>query len=132
MTQAFTRKQIFPRQKVKCSAPKDDKTMASVKKPKTETIASDDEISLYKDICRIFKDIKGDKLRSTRLISHLCSDPKKPWATFNDGKPLNAWQLNRMLKPFGIHSKGFWFKKLKKSCKGFLKAWFSEKITRPN
>jgi hypothetical protein len=80
---------------------------------------------LLTDIIAIMKENHRSKMRSKQLLVHLCSDPKKPWATCGrGGKNLNFRQLSALLQEFGIHSKDMRFNK--KSFKGYQKEWFVE------
>ena len=61
---------------------------------------------LLADIKAVFEREKDTRIRTTDLLSALVHDDSEaPWATYNRGKPLTARQLNRMLEPYGIHSK---------------------------
>jgi len=59
-------------------------------------------IELLSDIREIFVD--RDKVSSADLITLLCSDEERPWATFNRGKPITPRQVARRLREYGIHS----------------------------
>ena len=94
-------------------------TAIGVKKP--STIGK----RLLTDIIAIMKENRRSKMRSKQLLVHLCSDPKKGWATCGrGGKNLNFRQLSALLQEFGIHSKDMRFNK--KSYKGYQKEWFVE------
>jgi putative DNA primase/helicase len=45
------------------------------------------------------------RIWSVDLLGYLCDDEERPWATWNRGKPLNASQLAKLLKPYGIASR---------------------------
>ncbi len=84
---------------------------------------------LLKDIIAIFKAKNSYKMRSKRLLAHLCSDAKKPWATFCRGcRNLNYRQLSALLREFGIRSKDMRFKN--RSYKGYQKEWFVDAVRR--
>jgi hypothetical protein len=59
-------------------------------------------IELLSDIREIYVD--RDKVSSAELIGLLCNDEEKPWATFNQGKPITPRQVAKRLKEYGIHS----------------------------
>lgn len=59
---------------------------------------------LLEDIQEIF-DVRGViKIASYELVTALCEDTEKSWATYNRGKPLSPRQLSNMLKGYGIVS----------------------------
>jgi putative DNA primase/helicase len=59
-------------------------------------------IELLSDIREIFAD--RDKVSTADLITLLCSDEERPWATFNRGKPITPRQVAKRLREYGIHS----------------------------
>lgn len=65
---------------------------------------------LLKEVMKVFKQQKCDKLRTRDLIAHLCSDPSKQWATYNKGNPITARQLGGGLRPFGITSHDLYYR----------------------
>jgi hypothetical protein len=78
---------------------------------------------LLSDIIEIMRHKNRSKMRSKHLLVHLCSNPKKPWATFcRGGRNLNFRQLSALLREFGICSKDMRFNS--KSFKGFQMEWF--------
>ena len=78
---------------------------------------------LLSDIIEIMKHKNRSKMRSKHLLVHLCSNPKKPWATYcRGGRNLNFRQLSALLREFGICSKDMRFNS--KSFKGFQMEWF--------
>lgn len=60
---------------------------------------------LLADIQHVFESKRVDKISTADLIAALCSDGESAWAAYNKGKQLNARQLARLLKPYGIASK---------------------------
>jgi putative DNA primase/helicase len=60
-------------------------------------------IELLSDIREIFVD--RDKVSSAELIGLLCDDEEKPWATFNQGKPITPRQVAKHLREYGIYSR---------------------------
>ena len=75
--------------------------------------AEDDELSLGErlltDILHAFKDKGVDRLATHQILSCLCSDDEKPWASWNRGKSITAFQLSKLLKIFKISSKSIRF-----------------------
>lgn len=61
---------------------------------------------LLADIKAVFEERAIDRISSENLISALCSDPERPWATYFNGKPMTAKQLAGKLRGYGIKSKG--------------------------
>lgn len=60
---------------------------------------------LLADIRDVF-DSKGmDRITTTELIDSLIENEESPWATYNRGNPINARQLGKRLKEYGIASK---------------------------
>lgn len=66
---------------------------------------------LLSDMHQIFISTGISKLKTVRLLSILCADSSKRWATFCNGKMLNARTLTTLLKEFGLHSKDIRFNK---------------------
>jgi putative DNA primase/helicase len=60
---------------------------------------------LLADIQEIFDTKQVIKISTTELISALCDDTEKSWATYNRGKSLSPRQLSNKLKDYGITSK---------------------------
>lgn len=60
---------------------------------------------LLADIQEIFETKKVIKITTSELITALCEDPEKSWATYNRGKQLTPRQLSNKLKDYGIASK---------------------------
>jgi len=61
-------------------------------------------IELLKDIYDVIEATQADRISSVNLITALCADVEKPWATFNRGMPISPRQVANQLKAFGIHS----------------------------
>jgi Protein of unknown function (DUF3631) len=59
-------------------------------------------IELLKDVRLAFKD--DDVIRSIDLVTALATDPERPWAEYNKGKPISQRQVARLLGAFGIIS----------------------------
>ena len=60
---------------------------------------------LLADIEEIIDTKKVNKITTSELITALCEDTEKSWATYNRGKPLSPRQLSSKLKDYGITSK---------------------------
>jgi hypothetical protein len=59
---------------------------------------------LLADIRRIFEDRKTDRLPTKELLAALNAKEDRPWHDFREeGFPLGAKELARLLKVFGIH-----------------------------
>jgi putative DNA primase/helicase len=67
----------------------------------TDMEESTDSIELLRDLKQIIEQSSSIHISSTDLISNLKGMEHRPWSTFGkDG--LNAYQLSKKLKPFGI------------------------------
>lgn len=64
---------------------------------------------LLADIQEIFETKAVLKITTSELITALCEDTEKSWATYNRGKPLSPRQLSSKLKDYGIASKDLRF-----------------------
>ena len=60
---------------------------------------------LLSDIKKVFEYKLTDRISTTELITALCKDEEKPWATYNRGKQLSSRQLSKQLSEYGIASK---------------------------
>ncbi len=60
---------------------------------------------LLLDIQEMFDTKQVTRITTADLITALCGDDEKPWATYNRGKPMNPRQLARKLDGYGIKSK---------------------------
>ena len=81
---------------------------------------------LLSDIHSVFLSMDVDKLRTVRLLPSLCADSFKPWATFRNGKELDARTLNAILHmEFCLHSKDIRFSK-RRVFKGFQRKTIDE------
>ncbi len=61
-------------------------------------------VALLKDIREIFQVKAIDRITSADLITYLCEDEEKPWATLNRGKSITPSWLAKKLKRFSIVS----------------------------
>jgi ribosomal protein L7Ae-like RNA K-turn-binding protein len=81
---------------------------------------------LLSDIHQVFLSMDVEKLRTVRLIPLLCTDSSMHWATFRNGKELNARTLNTILRnEFCLHSKDIRFSK-RRVFKGFQRKTIDE------
>ncbi len=62
-------------------------------------------INLLKDIKEIFLFKGMSKIFSKDLLNFLLLDEEKPWATYNNGKPITQKQMANLLNSFDIRSK---------------------------
>jgi hypothetical protein len=60
-------------------------------------------VELLADIEKAFGD--DERLTTEDLLQRLVGDPERPWAHWSKGAPMNALQLARKLRPFGIKPK---------------------------
>ena len=84
---------------------------------------------LLADIQEIFETMQVIKVSTTELITALCEDTEKSWATYNRGKPLSPKQLSNKLKPYGITSKTIRTSSYE-TAKGFECEQFKDAFTR--
>lgn len=63
------------------------------------------EIELLAEIKNIFSRKDCKKISSADLITELCTDEERPWATFNQGHNITPRQLSNALGKYGIQSK---------------------------
>jgi hypothetical protein len=116
------------KRKLKAVASREKKVTAAgrnIRSSSKTTIASGSTTigkRLLADIIAIFKAKDMSKMRSKQLLTHLCADSKKPWATFCGGKKLHCHRLSALLKEFGIRSKDMRFNN--RSFKGYQLEWF--------
>src|SRR5262249_55506044 len=90
---------------------------------------SDDSLSieLLADVRTIF-DRLGDRVLSKTLASELASDPERPWAEWNHGKPISQKQLANLLRPFRIISETI--RLGEQRAKGYLRVHFEDAFSR--
>jgi len=61
-------------------------------------------IQLLFDIQEIYEPQRIDRFTTSELITALCKDDEKPWATYNRGRSITPRQVACRLKEFGIIS----------------------------
>jgi putative DNA primase/helicase len=80
--------------------------------------AADIEIELLADTKKVFDAGKLEEIATKSLISALCADEERPWATFAKvGKPITDRHLGKIfgeyniksedVYPHGVHAKGY-------------------------
>ena len=84
---------------------------------------------LLDDIAQAFNTISHDKISSAQLVELLCSEPERPWATFNNGRPIGYHQLASLLDEFDIKSDNVRFAS-GKVLKGYRHEWFLDAFAR--
>lgn len=83
---------------------------------------------LLADIKEVFELKKADRISTADLITALCDEDERPWATYNRGKPISPRQVSRRLVEYGISSSTI---RIGSSTpKGFLREWFDEAFSR--
>ena len=65
---------------------------------------------LLKDLSKIVKRKEELVVRTQDLITELCADLKKPWASYNRGSNISPNQLAKLLKLYGLKSQGVWLR----------------------
>ncbi|MGZ5050456.1 MAG: DUF3631 domain-containing protein [Methylobacter sp.] len=85
-------------------------------------------VELLSDIQEVFDTNKIDRIFTADLITALCDDDEKPWATYNRGKAISPRQVSSRLKGYGIESVNVRIGHEVK--KGFLKDQFKESFNR--
>jgi hypothetical protein len=85
-------------------------------------------VQLLADIREVFHQTETDRLPSDILVTHLIEIEASPWAEFNNGKPITANRLSRLLKPFKIQSRKLRFED--KTPWGYLRESFADAWSR--
>ncbi len=66
--------------------------------------AEEISVSLLRDLAVIFAETTDGFMATQDILEELHRLDERPWSTWKRGQPLNANNLARLLKPFGIHS----------------------------
>ena len=105
-------------------------TAASIKLSGTEEEEPTIGEQLLTDTLEAFNSLNGvaERLPTAELIIALCNDLEKPWATWNRGKNINAYQLSKRLKPFRIRPVDIRFSHGVR--KGYFQADFRDAVGR--
>lgn len=101
---------------------------AALKISGSESDAMSIGVELLHDIKEVFDDKGIAKISSADLITALCSDDEKPWATYNRGKQISPRQVSNKLTGYGIKSKDIRIGSIVK--KGFELEQFGESFYR--
>jgi len=83
---------------------------------------------LLADIREVFELRRVVKISTADLITALCDDDEKPWATYNRGKPITPRQVAKKLKEYNIASKTIRISY--DVSKGFERSQFEDAFTR--
>lgn len=83
---------------------------------------------LLADIKEIFERTKADRISTADLITALCFDDERPWATYNRGKPISPRQVSKRLNEYGIGSGTIRIGP--NTPKGFMRESFGEAFSR--
>lgn len=87
-------------------------------------------VEILEDIRAVFRRIGRDRISTDTLLEHLTSDPERPWATYNRGKPMTAKNLAGFLGHFGIKSKDIRVPEKPGPVKGYFRAVFEDAFAR--
>ncbi len=101
---------------------------AALKLSGEATQARSVSIELLSDIREIFETKQIDRIFSAELITSLCIDDEKPWATFNYGSHIKPRQVASRLREFGIISNTIRISLT--TAKGYMKNQFTDVFTR--
>ncbi len=85
-------------------------------------------VELLSDIQEIFEAKKISRISTADLVTALCEDDEKPWATFSRGYPIKAGAMSKKLSGYGIKSKTIRLGVITK--KGFELSDFQESFGR--
>ena len=92
-----------------------------------KTVSTGNE--LLSDVQYIFASKKLDRISTADLIAELCADDELSWSTYNRGQQLSPKQLSKLLKGYGIASKGIRISAFE-TPKGFELTQFSDAFGR--
>lgn len=85
-------------------------------------------VELLSDIQEIFDAKKVDRFSTADLITALCEDDEKSWATFNRGRQISPRQVAKRLSDYGISSNTI--RVGGSTPKGFMKSQFEDAFFR--
>lgn len=60
------------------------------------------EVQVIRDIWQSFEEARVDRLFTVRLLARLQSLEESPWRSWKRGRPLSAYDLALLVRPFGI------------------------------
>ena len=86
-------------------------------------------VELLSDIQEIFDSKKVDRISTAELITALCEDEEKPWATYNRGFQIKPRQVAKRLSEYGICSNTIRIS-ASSTPKGFTKSQFEDAFLR--
>lgn len=92
----------------------------------------DYKVELLRDLARVFDKagVATDRLTTAQIVKRLTEMEEAPWATFNNGEPIDDRRLARLLKPFGIHSTDIRVEGARSALKGYKRESFSDAWAR--
>lgn len=85
-------------------------------------------VELLSDIQEIFDTKKVDRISTAELITALCEDDEKPWATYNRGLQIKPRQVAKRLSEYGISSNTIRVNST--TAKGFIRSQFEDAFVR--
>ena len=85
-------------------------------------------IALLRNIWTVFLEMREDRVATVDLIAELNRDPDWPWSRYHNGRPLTAYQMASLLRPFRIQPKTIRFGD--QTYKGYYLADFDEAFER--
>jgi putative DNA primase/helicase len=87
-------------------------------------------VELLRDVACIFEHERTGRLPTKELIAELEKLDERPWPTYDHGKPINARQMARLLRPFGIKPKTIRADAAGETPKGYDMADLADPIAR--
>jgi putative DNA primase/helicase len=104
---------------------------AAIKLSGGEPVSEERGVELLRDIKAVFDSRDREAITSKRLISELCVDEERPWATYDKGKPITPKQLGSLLRPFVITSENVQTSETgEPQSKGYRQSRFAEAFAR--
>jgi Protein of unknown function (DUF3631) len=85
-------------------------------------------IALLRNVRTVFLEMREDRVATVDLIAELNRDPDWPWSRYHNGRPLTAYQMASLLRPFRIQPKTIRFGD--QTYKGYYLADFDEAFER--
>jgi putative DNA primase/helicase len=96
-----------------------------------ESVGEEKGVELLHHIKAQFDRVGRSALTTKTLITALCADEERPWATNNWGKPITDRQLAKLLKPFSIISETVQTSETGEAqAKGYRRAHFDDACDR--
>jgi putative DNA primase/helicase len=94
-----------------------------------EAASEERSIELLADIKATFETSGEDEVTTKALVTALCADEERPWATYNKGKPISDRQVAKLLKQFRILSEDV-YPSGEKHAKGYKRVRFLDAFER--